>query len=521
MALSSLTALLFPHLAEIDIEEVACDGATLRIRAAPRAAEADCPACQTVSRRVHSRYLRRMADTPVSARKTLLLLEVRRFFCDHDRCPKRTFAEQIPGLTTPYARTTPLLRTMHRDLALALGGRPASRLAHRQAAGTGKDTLLRLIRALPDPAPGPVRALGVDDFALRKGHNYGTILIDMGTHRPIDLLPERSADSFAAWLREHPGIEVICRDRAGTYADGAARGAPAADQVADRWHLWNNLGQAVERLVARLRSAWAPNEPTVSPPPAPGPQGKRVEQTRQRHASVHTLLDAELGIDAIAARLGMDRKTVRKYARAAEADDLVGTGPMARQSSLDGHTAYLAARFAEGCSSASRLHGEVLQRGARVSERTVRRFVQRLRDASAPAAHPRVSKVREVVSLLLTHPDARSEEDRVLLKELCERCPDLERARGLVARFCTMVVQRSGTHQLAEWARDAQDSGLMELRGFARGLGKDWDAVMAGLTLGWSSGAVEGTVTKLKALMRQMFGRAKPDLLRKRLLHLA
>ncbi|MBB4935137.1 transposase [Lipingzhangella halophila] len=521
MPFSSLTALLFPHLAELDVEEVACNGATLRIRACPRTVEADCPVCQTVSRRVHSRYLRRMADAPVSGRETLLLLETRRFFCEYDGCHKRTFAEQIPGLTTPYACTTPLLRRMHRDLALALGGRPGSSLARRQAVGTGKDTLLRLIRALPDPAPGPVRALGVDDFALRKGHNYGTILIDMGTHRPIDLLPERSAESFAAWLREHPGIEVICRDRAGTYADGAARGAPTAEQVADRWHLLHNLGQAVERLVARLRSAWAPNDLAVPPPPEPHPQGKRVEQTRQRHAAVHTLLNTGLGIDATADRLQMHRKTVRKYARAADADELVVTGPMARQSSLDGHTAYLAARFAEGCTSAQRLHTEVLQRGARVSERTVRRFVHRLRAETAPAAPPRVPKVREVASMLLTHPDARSEEDRMLLKELCERCPELERARGLVARFCVMVVERTGAPQLAEWMSDAQDSGLGELRGFARGLGKDWNAVMAGLTLGWSSGAVEGTVTKLKALMRQMFGRAKPDLLRKRLLHLA
>ena len=359
-------------------------------------------------------------------------------------------------------------------------------------------------------------------FALRKGHVYGTVLIDIETRRPVDMLPERSAESFRAWLDAHPGVEIICRDRGGCYAEGATEGAPLAIQVADRWHLWHNLAEAVERAVARHRSCLQepPPDPGSGPPAeetAPAPEGGLAARTRARHTEIHAALARGLTITEISRTLRLERKTVRRYAKAATADQLIPDARLTRAALLDPHLAYLRQRWDDGCHSTERLHQELRARGYRGSERTLRPLTARLRRDTAVPAPPPAPPAKKVASWILTPPGKLTDDNRAALAQITARCEELKATRALVREFADMLCHRHGEH-LEAWASQAETSDISELRGFSKGLRKDWAAVTAGLTVSYSSGAVEGHVNRIKMIKRQMYGRAKPDLLRKRVL---
>ncbi|MFG1990968.1 ISL3 family transposase [Actinoplanes sp. NPDC048988] len=315
--------------------------AGLQLWASVRDRTAVCPTCGTATARVHGRYLRQLTDTPVAGQPTRILLRVRRFICANTACAVRTFVEQVNGLTRRRVRSTDGLLRMLTAIALALAGRAGTRLAAVLGVLTSRSSLLRLVRALPDPPQRLVAVLGVDDFAIKRGHHYGTVLIDCETGQVIDLLVGRDAAPLASWLAAHPTPQVICRDRASAYAEAARTSAPDAVQVADRFHLWANLATAVERCVARHKACLhepAANTPAEQQPPSltetPEPSGAMAQRRREHHKLVHDLIAQGAGLRQIARHLGWGRHTVQRYARATTWHEMV-VGQKPRPSRLD------------------------------------------------------------------------------------------------------------------------------------------------------------------------------------------
>jgi transposase len=517
--------LLLPTGAGLLVEQVQLCDEIVHVIVRCEAPGVNCPACGVWSEAFHSSYERNLGDLPIAGRQAVIDLRVRRFRCYQPECPRKTFVEQAPVLAERYARRTRRLRSLLEEIGLALGGRPGSRHCKRLALPTSRSTLLRMVRALPERQILTPTVLGVDEFAFRKGRRYGTILVDADAHRIVDLLEDPSADALVDWLSHHPGAKVICRDRDGVYASAARRGAPDALQVADRWHLVHNLADALERFAVRAlasvrRDLKAEEIANAAPPPDPPPpvsSGRLMDRNAQRHAEIHALMAQGLTTSAIARRIKLDRKTVRRFASVERPSDLLGPRGR-RHTTLDPFLPYLASRWRAGQHVAAFLFDEVRQRGYCGSKRTVRRQLAGWRTAEPPPpAHAMLPGPRTLAWLLLRRPSDLDEKEQVVLKQLYERSPELEPARKLAQHFLRLVRERQG-RELDGWVADVHATGPPELRGFSRNLQHDWDAVHAGLTERWSSGSVEGNVNKLKVAKRQMFGRARFDLLRKRVL---
>jgi hypothetical protein len=447
----------------------------------------DCPACGTPTRRVHGRYERTLVDVPAGCREVVVRLTVRRFRCTNPGCPVATFAEQVPGLTSRWARRTQPVTAMLAQIGLVLAGRAGARLADGLGVAVGRNVLLRIVRALPVPnqaSQQDLRVLGVDDFALRRGHVYGTVLVDLDTHRPIDLLPERTAEPVAGWLRHRPGVEVICRDRAGAYAQAAAEAAPSAIQVADRWHLWHNLAQHVERAVTAHRRCWSPPlhsapsnqsdpdarstpdgvdpghgaagraEPTILEPPGQAKGGRLAVRDSERWQLVHDLLDDGLSLKEISRRTGLARGTVRRFARVGEPAQLDrGQRPLPG-SGLDAHRAFLVQQWRAGNTNAADLLRQLRTRGYRGSDSLLRQYVRPWR-AAPPDPHavastgPASASTREVTHWICTRPEDLKDDHRAALATVLCRCQHLDRLAGHVRVFAHIVTTLAGEQAAA------------------------------------------------------------------------
>ena len=540
---NELCELLFPHLRGLYVEQVQPAGAGVVMQARSRAAGAACPACGAWSSRVHSGYARTVADGPAGGRAVVIRLSVRRFLCRNPACGRVTFAEQVDGLTGRYLRRSLPLLGLLAQVGLALAGRAGARLAGTLGAAAHRTTLLRLVAALPEPGISAApQILGVDDFALRRGQVYGTVLVDLAAGEAIDLLPDREAGTLETWLKAHPGAQVICRDRAGNYAEGARDDAPDAIQVADRWHLWHNLAEHAEKTVVAHRaclkedpepgdagdmsSGLAPAGAAPAPPPAEpdgladvcGRERRLVTRTRERHAAIWELLAAGHSLAAISRGLGLDRQTVQRFAREPDVARLL-VKATSRDSKLDPFKPWINQRWNNGVTDAAALHAELRAQGWTGSVQAVRRYVRPFRQlAAAPPPAPAVPKARQITRWLLSRPASLDHGDQAQLEGIRARCPHIDSLAAHITSFAEMMTNRSGEQELPGWLAAVETDDQPHLHSFAVGIRRDLQAVTAGLTLPYSSGAVEGNVNRIKMLKRQMYGRAGFALLRKRVI---
>jgi transposase len=327
---------LFAGLSSLVLEEVAHQGPVLQVRARTAKVPVGCPRCGTLTRRVHAYHRRRLADVPVAGRGLVVDLRVRRLVCRDADCPARTFREQVPGLTARWARRTLRLTQLTGRVAVVLAGRAGAAVLGMFGVTLSRSTPPRTLLAQPVPTAPTPRVLSVDDVALRRGQRYATMVIDAVTHRRVDVLPDRKAATLMTWLREHPGAEIVCRDGSATYAEAIRQGAPAAVQASDRWHLWHGLAKAVEKTVVAHPGCWrtivkasqpvtTTDTTTISTTGMSRGAVRPIDaRTRARHAAVHHLLDQGVGLLECARRLGWGLNTVKRYACAARAEDLIG-----------------------------------------------------------------------------------------------------------------------------------------------------------------------------------------------------
>jgi transposase len=522
-----------------EIDQVDDHPELLVVQAHSARSDAACPDCDQSSSRVHSYYTRTPRDLPCSGRKVRLVLGVRRFRCQNTHCPRKTFVERIPSVAPVHGQRTQRLTTTLHNIAFELSAEAGARVTQHLHMAVSGDTLLRILRRTPSLPVPLVRVLGVDDWAFKKGRQYGTILVDLERRRSIDLLPDRTAKTLANWLKAHPEVKIVTRDRSGEYIAGITQGAPQAVQVADRWHLLLNLGDALQRMLRRQPKALRAAARTAhehlhgdatamfDDPPSnalldPEPFEQEPQTYRQmRFGEVKALAAQGLSHRAIARQLQMHRETVARFF---QLDELPKRAlPRQNTSTVTPYLGYIQQRWKEGCHNGKQLWREICARGYAGSYMSVYRAVKHFRgDDDHHPTHllpttPSLSS-RQAQWLLTREPKQLTAEQIVQLATLCETCPDAAAAYPLAQRFARMIRKRR-VEDLDPWLNEVLACGIPALHNFAVGLKRDYDAVKAALMLEWSNGQVEGQVNRLKVIKRIMYGRAKFDLLRLRVLH--
>jgi len=531
--------LLFSLPKELEVTSIEKTDERLIISVVSTQRSACCPLCSSLATRVHSHYTRKVADLPCAGQQVCLLLQMCKFFCDVTMCARKIFVERIVPFVEPWARVTARLYQSVQVIGLATGGMLGARVTDQLGIQTCWMTIIRRIMALPTLPVEQVIELGIDDFSFRRGRKFGSILVDMQSHQVIDLLPDRKAETAKNWMKAHPEIRLVSRDRGGDYAAGAREGAPQAIQCADRFHLLKNLGEALEGLLAHHLAAerkrqtqdpldtlipvpvWQLKRATRSSPQLEHLQHARREERLAQYSQVITLHQRGMSQQAIAERTGMSDSTIGRWLAQGSFPE---RKPREQTSHVDRYLPYLIERWESGCHTIAGLFRELEEQGYKGSYASVRDSIVRLLPTGRKNTSDSFSKTavlatsRQAAFLFLRCLENLTSEEQETLGKIRHLNAEVDLTYDLVQQFAQILRTRTG-EKLDAWLVRVVESQICELQGFVTGVERDKAAVVAGLTLPQNNGLVEGKVNKLKLLKRMGYGRAGFPLLRQRVLH--
>lgn len=535
--------ILFP---EWEITSFKAEGNSLKLNASSSNLEGACPDCDVVSKRIHSYYKREPRDLPISQWAIEIELNTKRFRCLNKQCERKTFAEDYGEFLPRYAHRCKRLKEKQQIISLYLSAETGETVLSELNMPVSADSLLNNLHSLEITEVGQVRILGIDDWAFKKGRNYGTILVNLETHETIDLLSDRTSDTAIAWIEKHPEIEVVSRDRAKEYKQAATQAAPQAEQVADRWHLLVNLSDHIKNWLYRHRNYLVDPSGELDTKAVTQQHSTKlsdleklatmkakntfeqkhldVQKTRakrfKQYEEVKQLREQGLTWSEISAKVGKGSTTIRRWLR-------TGVPTKYRKSILDAYKPYIKERFEAGCNNSGVIFREIQTSGYEGSIGGIQQYMALLRAGIAVEQGEHINTYLPNQPLLFSHQEACllfttdktlfSDKDTSRLDLLLDTYPEAKLCYDLCREFFIMI-QTQNSNTFETWLQKAKDSRIKEMKSFAKGIQSDFKAVKNAIDLPWSNGIVEGKVNKLKYIKRQMYGRASFDLLRKKIL---
>ena len=538
--------LLLPNISDLILDRLEIEEGYLKIITIAQK-ESICPLCKVTSKHIHSCNIRKVADLPWANFPVTIVVKAHKFFCKEDTCERNIFSQRFDGLA-PYARRTDRQREKLISIGMAAGGNVGAKLSKELGIPISASTVLRLLNIPEESEVETPRVLGIDDWAIRKGQVYGTIMVDLEKHKPIDLIPSRETEAVMKWLEKHPGIEIVSRDRATAYAEAIERGAPDALQVADRWHLIKNMTDALKRLmnrynkVSRKVAVQIAEAEQANITEALKSKGSCKDTSKENRTNIITakinniaapskyeLLFHEVkelhrkGVSQreISRRLKINRTTVSKYIEYDEYPKRIT--PLRQASKASRFSTYLSKRWQEGEQNYHQLWREIKEQGfdgsfVSIYKYMIKNFTKENDGNVLKNSVPvKVYSPRLLSFLMCREADKLKPKEQHYIDLLFEYCPQAKQASELAKRYKDILVNKK-SDLLDQWIEDAIKSGKEVLMTFAKNLMKDYDAIKNACTLDWSNGQVEGQVNRLKNIKRQMYGRGSFELLKKKVL---